>query len=42
VVTNLDFPPQVLDDQVYVQRGAASEHPTIQAISPSKFAHTGI
>jgi hypothetical protein len=42
VLTNLDFPPQVLDDQVYVQRGAASEHPAIQAISPSKFAHTGI
>jgi hypothetical protein len=27
VVTNLDLPPQVLYDQVYVQRGATSEHP---------------
>jgi len=28
VLTNVDLPPQVLYDQVYVQRGAASEHPT--------------
>ena len=27
VITNLDLPPQVLYDQVYVQRGATSEHP---------------
>lgn len=27
VLTNLDLPPQVLYDQFYVQRGAASEHP---------------
>jgi hypothetical protein len=27
VVTNLDLAPQVLYDQFYVQRGAASEHP---------------
>ena len=27
VLTNLDLPPQVLYDQIYVQRGAASEHP---------------
>jgi len=27
VVTNLDLPPQALYDQVYVQRGATSEHP---------------
>ncbi|MEO1211771.1 MAG: IS1380 family transposase [Cyanobacteria bacterium J06638_20] len=27
VITNLELPPQVLYDQVYVQRGAASEHP---------------
>ncbi|MFZ4675407.1 MAG: hypothetical protein ACOYM4_06875 [Nodosilinea sp.] len=42
VLTNLDLPPQVLYDQVYVQRGAASEHPAIKAISLSKSAHTGI
>ncbi len=34
VLTNLDLPPQVLYDQVYVQRGTASEHPAIKAISP--------
>ena len=27
VVTNLDLPPQALYDQMYVQRGATSEHP---------------
>jgi hypothetical protein len=27
VITNLDLPPQALYDQVYVQRGATSEHP---------------
>ncbi|MGB3612228.1 MAG: IS1380 family transposase [Elainellaceae cyanobacterium] len=27
VITNLDLPPQTLYDQVYVQRGATSEHP---------------
>ena len=27
VVTNMELPPQELYDHIYVQRGAASEHP---------------